>query len=184
MKKYFSFVLCLVLCFMLFAACKEKVSKEQLAQEFIKAALPSPSPDFVQLEKVITQASESGDAKKIEDIQNQSNALLKDALIALCGDYVDHDKLDGNGNMVTKLSRMQFFAITNQYTYTVQEVTTEKTSETIVSYEAKIAVSIPEGVLDYFQNTSEVTEITLFGNIQFNKDNKIDFFTVEQKKLT
>lgn len=172
-------VLAFVLCF---TACGEKMSQQQLAQEFIKAVFPSPSAEFVQLDKTIKDAEESGDTKKVDEVTEQSNQLLYDTLIELCGEYADQEKLKGNGAMVTKILRMQMFAVNNKYTYTVQEVTTTKSNGTVVSYEAKVAVSIPDGAQDYFQNTSEVAEIILFGNIQFNKDNKIDFFTVEQKK--
>lgn len=137
--------------------CDEKLSNKERAEIFVRKALTVPQED-------ISEVVNSGlDEKDIEQYAKK----LDEAIESFCGDFVSKDAMTNpNSTFYQRIIMLHIMASGKDYTYTVESVEVTKKNDKKYNYTADILAS------------NEENKLSLYGTIQFNDDNKIDYMSL------
>jgi len=162
MKKTKSILIYIMIFAMLsLLGCSEKLSNEETTEVFVRKALTVPYDGIYEAIK----ADSGSDSKDIE----QHTKELNKAIESFCEDYVSEDKMfDGSSIFYNQVIMQHIMATVNDFTFTVKDLEITKYNNKKYSYTADILAS------NFMKD-----ELTAYGTIQFDDNNKIYFMTIK-----
>lgn len=149
----------LIFALILTSGCNAKPSNAEVAKAFTEKVLTAPYKEIYEVEKLNLPPEDS------EEYFEKFNEAVK----SLCGDVITEELLTAPGSMFyNSIIMLHAMAVDKDFTYTVESVEIDEGNGKQLSYIAVVNAS------------NEEEKVTIYGRIQFNDDDKIDFMTMDK----